>query len=52
MNMDEDGIRVVGDLAHTLQLSERDLSSETLRLPRYRALYVDSRLREEGGVTV
>ncbi len=48
MDMDEDGIRVLSELRENLQISEAKLKSGEITIPKYRALYLDTRLKRAG----
>ncbi len=52
MDMDEDGIRVLSELRENLQLSEAKLKSGEITIPKYRALYLDARLKEQDDIQV
>ena len=47
LHMDDDGIRVLASMREQLKLTEKELKSGTVLLPKYRALYVDGCFREE-----
>lgn len=49
VQMDEDGIAVLQEMREGLDLSAREFSQETIRLPRYRALYLDATGKEREG---
>lgn len=46
VDMDDDGIRVLTELRDGLQLTEARLRSGTVSVPKYRAMYLDTRLKE------
>ncbi len=48
IRMDEDEMQVLYDLKEDLLLTDKQLKEEMISLPRYRALYLDGRLRGEG----
>lgn len=50
VSMDEDGIRVLAGLQDQLKLTEAQLRSGKVFLPKYRALYVDSCLRDQESI--
>ena len=52
MDMDEDGIRVLSELRENLQISEAKLKSGEITIPKYRALYLDTRLKEQDDLQV
>lgn len=52
INLDEDGIRVLSELREGMQVSEKSLRGGSFTVPRYRALYLDTRLREEQALPV
>lgn len=52
MDMDEDGIRVLSDLRDNLQISEVKLRSGEITIPKYRALYLYARLKEQDDIQV
>ena len=47
LHMEDDGIRVLASMREQLKLTEKELKSGTVLLPKYRALYVDGCFREE-----
>ncbi len=47
VNMEEDGIRVLAGMREQLKLTEAELKSGKILLPKYRALYVDQCLRDQ-----
>ena len=47
VNMDEEGIRVLAGVKDQLKLTEAQLKSGKVFLPKYRALYVDQCFREQ-----
>lgn len=49
VQMDEDGIAVLQEVREGLDLSAREFSKDTIRLPRYRALYLDATGKERQG---
>ena len=52
MDMDEDGIRVLSELRENLQISEAKLKRGEITIPKYRALYLDTRLKEQDDLQV
>ncbi|MCI5650248.1 MAG: SNF2 family helicase [Fusicatenibacter sp.] len=52
VDMDDDGIRVLTELREGLQLTEARLRSGTVSVPKYRAMYLDARLKEGLGLPV
>ncbi len=52
MDMDEDGIRVLSELRENLQISEAKLKKRRDTIPKYRALYLDTRLKEQDDLQV
>lgn len=46
VNVEDDGIAALMELRQSLQLKDSELRKESLQIPRYRALYLDSELRE------
>ncbi|MGN1140134.1 MAG: DEAD/DEAH box helicase, partial [Oliverpabstia sp.] len=48
IRMDEDEMQVLYDLKEDLLLTDKQLKEAMISLPRYRALYLDGRLRGEG----
>lgn len=48
IRMDEDEMQVLCDLKEDLQLTDKQLKEESILLPSYRAMYLDSRIRGEG----
>lgn len=52
INLDEDGIAILTDLKNGLNLSDSQMKTGTINLPKYRALYLDSKLKENLGFPV
>lgn len=50
VSLDSEEIRSASNLMEQLNLTEADLLRRQIELPKYRALYLDSLLRENGGV--
>ncbi len=50
LRLEEGGLFTISRLAEDLGISRKDLQSGSLRLPAYRALYLDSVLKEAQGV--
>lgn len=48
IRMDEEGMQVLYDLKENFQLTDRQLAQEMIAVPKYRALYLDGRLKGEG----
>ena len=48
IRMDENEMQVLCDLREDLQLTDKQLKEESVLLPSYRAMYLDSRIRGEG----
>lgn len=46
LKLEDNGLMTVARMVGSLALSEKELSEERIRLPRYRALYLDSMFRE------
>lgn len=52
INLDGYGIDTLYTLNETLGISEKDIASSNITLPKYRALYVDNILKDKDGITV
>ena len=52
LRMEDQGILTVARLADGLMLSKADLQGQAIRLPGYRALYLDSILKEDRDITL
>lgn len=48
IRMDEEGMRILSDLKENFQLTDKQWKGDRISIPRYRALYLDSRLKGEG----
>ena len=51
LNVDENGIMTVARMTDSLGIGRNDLLSGTVKVPMYRALYLDSVLKEGTGIT-
>lgn len=51
LKLDEGGLMMVARMVDGLAVSKGDLQSGQLKIPRYRALYMDSLYKEYGGVS-
>lgn len=51
LSLDDEGLNMVARLSSSLSLSGRDLLEKGAHLPGYRALYLDSLLKEGPGIT-
>lgn len=49
---DQDSLNSVSDMLHALQVSEKTLKKGEIEAPRYRALYLESSLKEKQGISV
>lgn len=49
LKLDDGGLMTVARMVDGLSISKNELQQETVRLPRYRALYMDSLYKEDGG---
>ncbi|HKM03306.1 MAG TPA: DEAD/DEAH box helicase [Lachnospiraceae bacterium] len=52
INLDEDGIAILTDLKNGLNLKYAQMKTGTVVLPKYRALYLDSKLKDMQGLPV
>lgn len=50
LKLQDDGLLTVAKLAEGLSVTREELKSKKLRLPGYRALYLDSLFKEDGGI--
>lgn len=49
---DQDSLNSVSDILKALQVSEKALRNGAMEAPRYRALYLDEKLKEKQGISV
>ncbi len=52
LRLDDNGLITVAKMVETMGITMSDLSSRHVKLPRYRALYLDSILKEGKGITL
>lgn len=52
VNLDDDGLMTVARLVEGLSLDKNQVRSGRIRMPKYRALYLDSILKEGSGITL
>lgn len=52
VNVAGDSLETIWDLKQSLGLTDRQMDQEVLALPRYRAMYLDARLREQEAVQI
>ena len=51
MNVDENGLMTVARMTDSLGIGREELLSGVVKVPVYRALYLDSVLKEGNGIT-
>lgn len=51
LKLDDDGLMTVAKMVDGLAISKGDLQNQSMLIPRYRALYMDSIYKEHGGIT-
>ncbi|WP_333652914.1 DEAD/DEAH box helicase [Lacrimispora sp.] len=52
ISLDDNGLMTVAKLVEGLSIGRSDLEGKAVRLPKYRALYLDSLLKEGSGITL
>lgn len=52
LQLDDNGLITVAKLVEGLAVAKSDLSGQSIRIPRYRALYLDAVLKEGKGITL
>lgn len=52
LRLDDSGFTTVAKLVENLAIGKTELQNQEIRLPRYRALYLDSILKEGSGITL
>ena len=50
LSLEEDGLRVLSRIQEGTGVSSKELAKGKIRLPKYRALYLDGELREQNGI--
>lgn len=51
LRLDDDGLMTVAKMIDGLEVSKGELQSQKIRIPKYRALYLDSLYKEYGGIS-
>ncbi|MEY8518000.1 DEAD/DEAH box helicase [Lachnospiraceae bacterium 29-84] len=49
LNMDEDGLAVLSNIQENLSIPAKEWKTGVIRLPKFRALYLDGELKEQNG---
>ncbi len=52
VDLSDEGLRLLADVKAELGISDKQLQTGAVELPRYRAMYLDGRLEEDGGVSL
>lgn len=52
ISLDDNGLLTVASLLEGMSINQEDMKKQSFRLPKYRALYLDSLLKEGNGITL